>query len=117
VAGQSIFLVMAAELFTELEKVLKREKIYKKYHIAPDEIEIFLTQLRNCTGFVQPIPLDALPIHSRDRKDDKFLACALSIQCDYLITGDDDLLVLNGKKELNGLKIIRAAEFLQAINS
>jgi putative PIN family toxin of toxin-antitoxin system len=106
-------LVLSEELIIEVANVLKRERIYKKYHISLEEIETFLTELRNGTGLVVPISLEELPRHVRDPKDDKLLACALSGNCDFLITGDEDLLVLNGKKELGKLQIIKAAEFLQ----
>jgi hypothetical protein len=40
------------------------------------------------------------------------LACALGGKCDYLITGDEDLLVLNGKEEVGKLQIIKVGAFL-----
>jgi hypothetical protein len=46
------------------------------------------------------MPQESLPIHSRDEKDDALLACAFGGNCDYLVTGDEDLLVLNGKKRI-----------------
>jgi putative PIN family toxin of toxin-antitoxin system len=106
-------LAISEELYTELGNVLKREKIYRKYQILPQEIEEFLAELRNTTMFVSSLNLDMQPIHSRDSNDDKFLSCALSGSCDYLITGDEDLLVLNGRPELRKLQIIKAADFLQ----
>lgn len=33
----------------------------------------------------------------RDADDDKFIACALACNADFLVTGDKDLLVLNGR--------------------
>jgi predicted nucleic acid-binding protein len=65
------------------------------------------------TEFVPAIPFFRLPLHSRDKKDDKFLACALGGNCDYLITEDEDLLVLNGKRELGKLQIITAHDSLK----
>ncbi len=40
------------------------------------------------------------------------MSASLAGNCAYLITGDEDLLVQNGKQELSNLKIIKAAEFL-----
>jgi putative PIN family toxin of toxin-antitoxin system len=45
----------------------------------------------------------------RDPKDDKFLELALAAKAKYLITGDQDLLVLH---PFQGILIITAAEFL-----
>ncbi|MGI8420480.1 MAG: putative toxin-antitoxin system toxin component, PIN family [Candidatus Levyibacteriota bacterium] len=106
-------LLMSEELFVEVDQVLKREKIYKNYKISLEEIEEFITELHNASNLITPLKFEASPLHSRDPKDDKFLACALTGNCDYLITGDGDLLILNGKKELGKLQIIKAADFLQ----
>lgn len=108
-------LVLSEDLFKEVGDVLKREKIYKKYRILPKEIDEFLIELHNTTLHVNTLNLEVLTIHSRDRNDDKLLACALTGNCDYLITGDEDLLVLNGKPELGKLQIVKAIEFLRNI--
>lgn len=47
--------------------------------------------------------------YSRDPDDDKFINCAMSGEIQYIVSGDKDLLVL---KEINGIEIITAAEFL-----
>jgi uncharacterized protein len=47
----------------------------------------------------------------RDAKDDKFLELAVSGRAAYIISGDDDLLVLH---PFRGIAIMTAAEFLQA---
>ena len=104
---------MSEDLIDEVENVLKREKIYNKYNISPEEVTEFISELQNSTNFITPLNLEALPIHSRDAKDDIMLACALAGKCDYLITGDEDLLILDGRRELGSLKIIKAAEFVQ----
>lgn len=106
-------LVMSEDLIDEVERVLKREKIYNKYNIPPEEVTEFISELQNSASFIIPLNLESLPIHSRDEKDDILLACALAGKCEYLITGDEDLLILNGRPELGSLKIIKAAEFLQ----
>jgi len=48
------------------------------------------------------------PEFSRDKKDDPVLGLALSVDADFLISGDKDLLVL---KKVKGVKIICPAEF------
>ncbi len=50
------------------------------------------------------------PKVSRDPKDDMVLACAKSAQVDYLISEDNDLLVLN---PYEGIPIIRVFEFVK----
>ena len=48
----------------------------------------------------------------RDSDDDKILECALLANADYIITGDDDLLVLSA---FRGIKIVTAKEYLVSI--
>ena len=105
--------VITEEIFEELNEVLSRDKLITKYNIDPTETVDLLDNLAVGAEFVNPLPPEALPIHSRDEKDDKFLACAFGGKCDYLISGDEDLLILNGKKEVGKLQIIKASEFLQ----
>ena len=49
----------------------------------------------------------------RDPKDDKILSLALSGKAEYIITGDQDLLILN---LFQGVKIITIEEFLNLAN-
>lgn len=51
---------------------------------------------------------------SRDPADDKFLYCALSAGADYLITGDQDLKVLEGSWEF---KIASPRAFLNVLKN
>jgi putative PIN family toxin of toxin-antitoxin system len=46
---------------------------------------------------------------SRDKDDNKILQCAIDGDVDYIITGDNDLLVLN---EYKGIKIIKPYDYL-----
>jgi len=105
-------LVVSEELIAEVESVLKREKIYLIYHISQDEIKEFIEQLRISVQIVTPLSLYELPIHSRDINDNKLLTCALSGKCDYLVTGDNDLLVLAGNLALGITKIVTVNNFL-----
>ena len=49
----------------------------------------------------------------RDIRDDKFLACAVEAKADYIVTGDEDLLVLNGHE---GIKIVTPRKFLEVLS-
>ncbi len=54
------------------------------------------------------IEVDEIITECRDPKDNKYLELAVSGRADYLITGDQDLLILNPWRNL---KIITAPEF------
>jgi uncharacterized protein len=59
-------------------------------------------------------PASGLPVVTRDVKDDYLLAYALLGRADYLVTGDDDLLVL---KEVERVRIVTPAEFKQVLDN
>ncbi len=58
------------------------------------------------------------PIHSfndcRDPDDAKFVECALAGNAAYIVSGDDDLLVL---ANIGGIEILTPAQFLKAVES
>lgn len=75
--------VASQEILDEYQEVLRREK----FNLSAEVIEKWVYIVTNLTSFVDV----NLPVEfPRDRKDAKFLACALSAEADYLITGDKD---------------------------
>jgi predicted nucleic acid-binding protein len=46
---------------------------------------------------------------TRDPSDDQVIACAVAARVDYLVTGDDDMLVL---AEYQGIRIVTPRQFL-----
>ena len=92
------------------------------FHVAPERRVVFIA--KTLDGFedlidilslgavaVPDIPGD-IPALTRDPKDDYLLACAVVGQADYIVTGDDDLLVL---KEVEGVRMVSAGEFWQIL--
>ncbi|MCC7309461.1 MAG: putative toxin-antitoxin system toxin component, PIN family [Acidobacteria bacterium] len=49
---------------------------------------------------------------SRDIDDDEVIACAFAADCEFIVTGDNDLLIL---KEYREIKIVTASEFLREL--
>ena len=67
-----------------------------------------LTNYRRLATLVTARQL-AKPV-SRDADDDAVLACAIAAHADFIISGDDDLLVL---KNFAGIPIIRPAQAVE----
>lgn len=109
-----ITLIFSPRLISELEEVSQRNK-FKQYHLFNEQISELIDNIKAFAEIILSMPEEQLPIHSRDPKDDKLLACALSAHVDYLITGDEDLLILNGNPALGNLKIITAKDFLNLL--
>ena len=57
-----------------------------------------------------------LPVSVRDSKDEHILAAAIGGDADYLVTGDEELLVLQGDPQLRDLRIVTVAQFLAVLD-
>jgi len=79
----------------ELEEVLNRKKFDK--YISKEKRIQFIAKFFDD---VEIIEIVEIVIACRDRKNDKFLELAVNGKADYIITGDQDLLVLNPFKIL-----------------
>jgi putative PIN family toxin of toxin-antitoxin system len=83
-----------------------KEKLVEKFKYSTETAEEAVALFRSRMQVVTPIAL-ASPV-SRDPDDDNILATALAGNCDFIITGDKDLLVL---KQFEGIKILNPREF------
>jgi putative PIN family toxin of toxin-antitoxin system len=99
----------------EYERVLLRPHFAQKYGLTPEEIGAFLVLIATAAHIVTPVA--TLPVAVRDPKDEPVLATALGGRADYLVTGDQDLLVLDGTPELGTLRVIAVREFLAILES
>ena len=90
----------------ELVEVLQREKFGR--YVTPSQPEEFLEAFVDRAIFIQPTEEIGA---CRDAKDDKFLELAVSGKADCIISGDDDLLILNPFREI---AILTASKFLEA---
>lgn len=75
--------MVSPEIFTEYKEVLNRTK----FKLKPEVIAEWGEVLDNVTILVDvELEID----FPRDRKDAKFIACAKTVNADFLITGDRD---------------------------
>jgi putative PIN family toxin of toxin-antitoxin system len=101
--GAEYCLLVSESLFRELNRVTN--KPYLARQIERTDYDILISQLRTIAELVD--------VHSvvevcRYPKDNFLLALAKDGNADYLITGDDDLLVL---KTFGKTKIVKLSEF------
>jgi len=101
-------LYITSEILKEVEKVIKRPKfneVMAKVNLTPDQI------MQKIVSLSHLVIAPKLNINvCRDEKDNKFLECAESAKVDYVVSGDEDLLVL---KEYNGIPIVKTWKILQ----
>jgi len=108
-----IFILIISEiLIGEMKTVLWRPRIQKEYKIGSAKITQMTDTLKSGAELVRPASAESLSVHCRDAKDDLLLATSIAGQADYLVTGDKDLLVLNGDTHLGKSKIVTARKFL-----
>lgn len=101
-------LLVSPQLLGELEETLAYPRIQKR--VAKEDAENFIALLK-LSGTPADDPPDAPSIRSRDPKDDYLLALAAK-ESAVLVTGDKDLLDLNG-----ALPIYTPKQFLDLLQS
>ena len=109
-------LSISDDVLDEIVCVSQREHLVNKYKLFQKLIAELISALNLTAEIINPTGEVKLPVHSRDPKDDKILALAISAKADYIITGDKDLLVLNNMQSLGKLRIITVKEFLHIID-
>lgn len=94
----------------ELNHVLSYPRIARRLVLEEADLEMILaallSQAQVVAGELQ------LPGVTRDPKDDPLVACAVEGGADYLVSGDQDLLVL-GKYE--NTRVVTAREFVELL--
>jgi len=89
-------LIVSIETLEELESVLFRPK-FNAYLTLGERLGFF-DYLRTTATLIESVPIISA---CRDPKDDKFLALALTGHADFILTGDQDLLVLHPFREID----------------
>lgn len=95
------------ETIQELNEVLFRSKFDK--YVSVDERQLFIL---NYLALAKVLPITLKLNDCRDPKDNKFLELALTGNAEFLVTGDEDLLVLHPYQSVH---ILKSSEFLDSI--
>jgi len=101
-------LYISDKIINEISEVMNRPK--------------FKTEKTTINGYIKTIEKSGKKVFvegnikgiCRDKDDDDKLECAIICNADFLITGDDDLLIL---KNYENIKIITPKIFMNIINS
>ncbi len=95
-------LALSQPILDELRNVLLR----RKFGFAPDYIDILLQDLISIAHLYYP-PVGH-GIVMRDPDDNIIVDCAVESRSAYIVTGDNDLLVL---EKVKGIPVVTPAEF------
>ena len=94
-------LFLCPKILEEFERILS-ERIKASRLLIKEALSIIL----EASEIIQPVR--AIQGVCRDKDDDQILACALSAEADYLVSGDRDLLDIGSFEKV---KIISPREF------
>ncbi|MCJ7578071.1 MAG: putative toxin-antitoxin system toxin component, PIN family [candidate division Zixibacteria bacterium] len=106
----SFDLVISLPILKEIKRVILYPKIRKRLNWTDVEINEFLLGLAQF-GFMVSGE-SKIDVIKDDPTDNKYLACALEGNADYIVTGDQHLLKVG---EYRGTKIISPKEFLEIL--
>lgn len=94
----------------EIKRALRKPKLQRRYRVRRWARELLLRRLDRNAEWVTP-PVSS-PIPVRDPQDEQILAIAVAADVDFLVTGDQDLLVLRGDPRLGRLQIVTVESFV-----
>jgi|SRR3989344_5150464 len=102
VLEERIIAITSPILLAEFKEIYR-----KKFPLLEEDFELTIKNIEEIFGIIQPIKtLDLL----RDNDDNRVLEAALEGNCDYIVTGDKDLLELKSYKVI---QIVTAEQFLK----
>ncbi len=103
-ARKKFQIVLSSKTWVEINEVINRPK-FNKYL---DEFgrTFFLASLKQNAIFIEPTETIT---DCRDPKDNKFLELAVASDAQFIITGDEDLLILNPYRSIT---ILKSGDFL-----
>ncbi len=103
-------LIISEMLFDELIEKLREPRIGRKYSLDEQAIKAFVEELAVSGELVAPTQeIQAC----RDKDDNHVLEAAVAGRADFIVTTDEDLLVLD---PFEGIRIVRPHIFLATLN-
>lgn len=107
--GGAYLLIISEILFDELIEKLREPRLGRRYNLGEQDIKDFIGELAVSGRIVTP----TREIHTcRDEDDNRVLEAGVAGQADYIVTTDEDLLVLD---PFEGIRIVRPYIFLAAL--
>ena len=95
-------LVLCDDIIREFESIL-----IKKFRFTSTDVSEISAIISEAASEILH-KLDPIPNVCRDPNDDMIIACAIDAAADYIVTGDEDLLIL---KHYNDIVIINHRNF------
>jgi putative PIN family toxin of toxin-antitoxin system len=84
----------------------------KKFDVGTNEIDDYIRIIESYS--IKLFPQNKTEEIIRDKDDNKILECGIEGNVDFIITGDDDLLVL---KRCKNIRIVKPKEYLDILEN
>ena len=91
---QAFDLVLCDDIIREFEGILK-----KKFKLSSNDLYEITSIVSEAASEILD-HLSSVPRICRDPNDDMIIACAIDAAADYIVTGDEDLLILKRYKDI-----------------
>ena len=91
---QTFDLVLCDDIIREFEGILK-----KKFKLSSNDLYEITSIVSEAASEILD-HLSPVPRICRDPNDDMIIACAIDAAADYIVTGDEDLLILKRYKDI-----------------
>lgn len=99
--------VISEDIYSEYKRVIE----YKKFNFRKEIKQKLLYFIEELAEFVH---VSSNVTVSRDKDDNKFINCAIDGNCNFIVSGDKDLLEI---KEYGVIRIVTVKEFLEIIKN
>ncbi len=106
-------LAISEKILKEIENTLLKPHIPKRLFLEAGEETSIISLIRE-KAFVVTADLYQTDKIKTDPTDNKFLACALEVKADYIVSGDNHLLELN---HFHGIQIVDAKAFVEKVTA
>ena len=107
---QRFILVTSQAIIAEIERALRYPRIRQRYAVTRQDVERLAASLR-ADALLVPGDVEVSGVCA-DPDDDRFLACALEVQADCIVTGDPHRSSLG---RYHGVEIMTPREFLDRL--
>jgi hypothetical protein len=104
-------LAVSEQILLEIENTIRKPSIWVKLQLEEGD-EVLLSGLIRERAFIVTRDTYKTDRIKDDPTDNKFLACALEANADYVVSGDNHLLSL---KHFHGIQIIDARTFVEKV--
>ncbi len=106
-------LAVSEKILKEIENTLLKAHIRKRLLLEDGEEASIISLIREKATVVTADLYQTDKIKT-DPSDNKFLACALEVKADYIVSGDNHLLEL---KHFHGIQIVDAKAFIEKVTA